>query len=283
MSTWYLGPLGDLRALTVPERGVEMTQVRYGGIHQGLSGARTMDVTGHRGQYTFNYTYLEEEEYLWLEALHYRLVEGPFWLLNPLKKNLLSLQATRFVVSAYDRLGVRLPTGATYDVPTIHPSGPGIPARGIRVKGWTNVEGEVLFDPGKVTPVLPNLPITASVYIGCQDGQTSSGAYLKLDWYTKDGLYLSSTQSSTFTVTSVWSRRSLPNIAVPAGAAGVQFSATFVNPLVPIYLAAPQVEANFIVTPFSAGGAAPEVLVDQLETTSPRFPTRDCTLTLLEA
>ena len=53
---WYLGPLGDLRPLVCPEPDLSATQVRYGGLHQGLSGARTLDVTGHKAEYEFNTT-----------------------------------------------------------------------------------------------------------------------------------------------------------------------------------------------------------------------------------
>jgi hypothetical protein len=37
------------------------------------------------------------------------------------------------------------------------------------------------------------------------------------------------------------------------------------------------------VTSWDLGGGAPAVLIDQLPSTSPRYPLMDCTITLLEA
>src|SRR5690606_40132859 len=67
--TWYLGPLGKLRGLVCPERGMSDTSTRYGGIHQGLTGARTMDITGHRREYEFEFVYMDKQDFAWLNAL----------------------------------------------------------------------------------------------------------------------------------------------------------------------------------------------------------------------
>src|SRR5690554_2646520 len=91
---WYLGPAGALQELTCPEPNIKANLVRYGGVHQGLSGARTVDVTGHRYEYAFDWDYMEQAEWAWLEAMHLRHVPGPFRLLNPLKKNRLAPQSS---------------------------------------------------------------------------------------------------------------------------------------------------------------------------------------------
>src|SRR5690606_23969820 len=92
--TWYLGPLGKLRGVVGPDAGTTATSTRYGGVHQGLTGARTMDITGHRREVEFQFTYLEKAEFEWLNALHARMVPGPLYLLDPRYRNRLSPQAT---------------------------------------------------------------------------------------------------------------------------------------------------------------------------------------------
>src|SRR5690606_15578029 len=45
-------------------------------------------------EYEFEFSYLERDEYAWLEAMHSRLIPGPFRLIDPMKKNRLSVGAT---------------------------------------------------------------------------------------------------------------------------------------------------------------------------------------------
>src|SRR5688572_21324044 len=90
---WYIGALGALRRLPVPDPGIRMSPVVYGGIRQGLSGARTLDVTGVRMGYDMEFTGLEPDEWMHLEALRTRLIPGPHRLLDPLRRNRLSVEA----------------------------------------------------------------------------------------------------------------------------------------------------------------------------------------------
>jgi hypothetical protein len=275
--------LGDLRPLVCPEPDIAINEVRYGGIHQGLSGARTMDVTGHRADYTFEFKYLEQSEYRFLEAMHSRVIWGPYWLINPLKKNRLSLQATRGLVSRYERAGVRLPTGSTHVMESAYPASIDLPGRSIAFSGWTEIAPRVRFDHDKFIPVLPGEAITASVWLGSPQGVPYLGATIQLDWFDKDKQPLTPTVSPAFDITPTWTMHMLSNITPPAGAAACRFSIGLTSTNTTVYLAAPQVEAGAVATEFEVGGAAPEVLIDQIETPSPRFPLRDATLTLLEA
>lgn len=282
MSTWYLGPLGDLRPLVCPERDITISEVRYGGIHQGLSGARTMDITGHRSEYEFEFKYLDRAEFQWLEALNSRMVWGPHWLINPLKRNRLSLQATRGLVSRHERAGVRLPLGSSYALDASVPSSVGLPGRAMRFSSWTEANPRVRFDHDKYVTVLPDEIISASVWLGAPPGVPYAGVALRLDWFDEDQQPLSPTVSEVFSI-EPWVRQTLPGAAPPAGAVACRFSVVLASTNTTVFLAAPQVESGPVVTDFEVGGAAPEVLVDQLSTSSPVFPLRDATLTLLEA
>ena len=283
MSTWYLGPLGDLRPLVCPEPNVRMPVVRYGGVHQGLSGARVMDVTGHRQEFEFVFEYLDQDEYVWLEALHARLVPGAYYLLNPLKRNRLTLQASNMIVAQFSKNGVRVPTGASWGRRTLYPTAQiGMSGYSVFVWHWTDSQPRVTFDRGRPIPVLPNETVTASVYLN-PSVPDETPVTLQLDWFDVNGDSLTPTVGASFNPSSGWNRYVLPNAAPPSGAVSCRFSIGLIDPDQAVYIAAPQVEAGPQATAWEMGGAALEVLPDQLETESPRFPLRNATLTLLEA
>lgn len=288
MSTWYLGPLGDLRELVCPEPDIKINPVRYGGVHQGLSGARIMDVTGHRDDYEFFFRMLGQDEYQWLDLLHSRVVPGPHWLINPLKKNRLSVAASRLVVTPYGKTGVRPPVGALHAVHPAFPAGQvGFVGRSVYFWRWTDQSPRITFDPGRPIPVRPGETLTGSFYV-VQSGGTVTGSRMRFDWIGLSGEPVSpASTSGTFNLTgSTWARREF-TATPPQGAVAGRFSmeiGTLSDPDdVAIFIAAPQVESGTGATDFEVGCAAPQVLIDQLETSSPRYPYRDVTLTLLEA
>ena len=79
----------------------------------------------------------------------------------------------------------------------------------------------------------------------------------------------------------VWQRFSITRTA-PAKAALVVFRVDLTASNTYVRLAGPQVEAGSGVTAWEPGGAAPVVVIDQMPTTTPRFPLRDVTVSLLE-
>lgn len=290
MSTWYLGPLGDLRPLVCPDTDVKINDVRYGGIHQGLSGARTMDVTGLRSEIEMEFSFLDQDEYQWLDLLHSRTVPGPHWLINPLRKNRLSQQATRLVVTPFGKAGVRPPVGARVGVPLSAPSALGFRPRTVFVWDWTDQSPRVVFDYGKLIPVLPNETLSGSVWLRADTGSIT-GSTLQFEWFDIAGEPVSgtpSTSSSSFSLSNgTWARQALEAVAPPAGAVSCRFSVVIGTLSDPddttLAFTAPQVEAGESATDFEVGGGAPMVLIDQLETESPRYPYRNVTLKMLEA
>lgn len=292
MSTWYLGPLGDLRPLVCPERDVKMTDVRYGGVHQGLSGARTMDVTGHRTDFQFNFTYLDQEEWRWLELLHTRQIPGPHFLVNPFKRNRMSLRATRLELNRSSEFrGGGYSPAAGYAPSLDFPPGLGYMGRSIKFTSWTATTDWIRWDYHRPMPILPtDGSYTLSVYLKSEGG-VHTGAFLRTRWFNRNNwMDVASPTASIIhplpDLTTSWQRYSITGLTPPAGAedsvaVGVAIELDAYDGF-PVYVAAPQFEAGPL-TDWDLGGATAMVLLDQLETTSPRFPMRDASMTLLEA
>lgn len=270
--TWYLGPLGDLRALTCPEPGISMTDVRYGGIHQGLSGARTMDVTGHRAEYAFQWTFMDDAEWKWLRALHTRHIPGPFRLINPMRVNRLTHQAVSLEPSA-----LTIPSAArTWVIDWPVDADPGY--RCMRLTGWGNEQNTVSFDLVKKTAIFPTEAVTGSLFV---KGDALATARLGIEYYDRAGVRVPPSSFATINITTSWQRFSIHRVAPPE-AVSLVFAFRGDTFTAPVQLAAPQLEAGTSGTPWEQGGGAPVVVVDQLSTASPRFPLTDCAMTLLE-
>lgn len=291
---WYLGPLGDIRELVSPEPNIEDSSVRYGGVHQGLSGARTIDVTGHRSQFTFEFRALTQEDFAWIRALHMRHVPGPLYLLDPRYKNRLSPQSTamHMIIGSPGQfiaargLGVVSTNSArnwSYDWPA--EAGP-IGVRSQRFQSYPVTPPLDIwrFDFGYPIPVLPGETITYSLYVRCEDGETQP-FYLLLDFFDRLGETATSERFER-EATGDWSRVSY-TFTVPDGVAAIGCGGIVGHEesptSYPLLVAAPQVESGPEATEWEMGGGARRVHVDQLSSSSPKFPLTDCTLTLLEA
>lgn len=296
-ATWYLGPLGDLRALPCPEPDITDTTVRYGGIHQGLSGARTVDVTGYRTEYGFEFEYLEPEEFRWLRAMHTRMVPGPYRLIDPRYKNRLSPQSTAMwqVAATPDAV---IPPGLgffassvvhrewVHDAPTEVPEA----IRSLRISNYPTFPNALYFgrfDFGYGVPVHDGETITYSIYVrsAAEDGEDQP-FQMVLDYYNRDLVQVGGTGWQERVATPEWQRFTL-TATMPTGIVAVvpalgfgTFSGETTHPL---HFAAPQLEAGDTATEWDLGGGSKTVHIASLETSSPRFPLTNCTLTLLEA
>lgn len=277
---WYLGPAGDLRALECPERDVSVSEVRFGGVHQGLSGARTVDVTGLKMQINLALNYLDETQYLWLEAIHLRHIPGPVYVINPLKRNLLSKESSMSRTSYFQGNGIYASaTGYShnweweYNWPTA--AGPGT-----RVVKRTGLLASSVVYQLDVSPKIPVTVGSSYTFSSYMKGDSSKTVVFGISWYQKDGTFIS-TSTSSKSVTTSWARHQMTATA-PANAAlavprwesttNVSFSSTAV-----------QFEQASSATDWQLGGGSMRVMIDQMPTTSPRFPLRNCSLTLLEA
>lgn len=274
-TTWYLGPAGDLRALFCPERNVDVTELRFGGIHQSLGGARTMDVTGTKSQYSFNWEYMEATDYQWLRALQTRLVSGPHRLIDPLKKNRLSVGASSGNIKPHKWPFFTVSAG-TLTNQADYPTG----VLGDRAVRWSDrtASSALSLDLDKKTDVFPLETVTVSMYL---KGASAVTVGMYIGWYDKDGAFLSSSTTTSHSVTTSWARYSATKTA-PAGAATGVLTINAVATTT-INIAASQFETGSSATSWEQGGANPIVLVDQLTTISPRYPTTNCALVLLES
>lgn len=275
--TWYLGPAGQLQALSCPETNIQMSKVRYGGVHRSLSGAATVDVTGHRAEYQLAWNWVEESEVRALEAMHDRIVPGPFWLIDPTRRNRLSAQATRLHYLARSFPGVRVTDGLVEYV-WDWPSDAGLGTRSLR---WTEQPAnnhQLIFDYGKWVPVLPGETLTGSVYV-----KGSGTVTVRMAWLDSTGVATGTPDSAASSLTGSWTRYSVTGTA-PVGAALVRFEiARGSSSTGDIDVAAPQLEVGSQATAFQPGGGAPLVHIDQLERSSPLHPYYNVSMTLLEA
>lgn len=269
MNDWYLGPLGELRALPVPEPGLEVTTVRYGGTHQALSGARIQDTTGRRNEYKFEFTYMDQEEYYWLEAMHTGHIPGPYRLIDPLKKNRFNMRSTAMVRVA------GMEDVLTYD--RSWPSQVPIPGRSYVLSGWDTSSYTLAFEDKTGTAVFPNEQVTASIYARCNSAHSAT---LVMQMCNAD-LQVIETQSIPINITTDWQRFAMTR-TVPTDCAAVKFRLLLGSANTAVYLAASQFESGPIATEWEPGGGAPVVVIDSLVTASPRYPLRDASLSLLE-
>lgn len=275
---WYLGPAGNLRPLVCPEVDIDISTDRYGGVFQGLSGARSMDVTGFKQRFTFEFKWLEPADFTWLEALHLRLIPGPFRLLNPLKKNRLTPESSAAKWGGGTAQGVYISTGVlsqVWDWPSSVDPGVGTSSK------WTNRTGTtstLRFDQRRKTTVIAGETITTSVWL---KASTAFSPNILIDWWDRT-TQLSSTTAVPLPVTTSWQRFSI-TATVPAGAQRAQLAMYTANTSSDLYIAAAQFEGAAAPTAWEMGGAAPVVFVDQMPVTTPRFPFRNATVTLLEA
>lgn len=277
---WYFGPDWDMRPLVCPEKDITMPVVRYGGIFQGLSGARTVRVTGHKQEFKFDLRYLDPDEYKWLEACHLRAIPGPFRLINPMKKNLLSYNGSMLkIFSGFDTSGQGIVINggsitAAVDWPSI------APALGNISANWNPGGGHYArIDSKHMFPVTPGVPVTISVYT--KGTAPSDDAWLLFDWYDKKLASISTISTGAVVIGNTWQRFSFTRTP-PAGAYTARMG-LYSSESTSIYLAAAQAEVGSTATTWEMGGAAPRVVLDSLDMQSPRYPYLNTTLSLLEA
>jgi hypothetical protein len=282
---WYLGPPGDLRALVCPERDFDTTEVRFGGVFQSLSGATTLTNTGVRQKVSMDFRYLTEEEYGWLEALNRRYVRGPFRLINPFKKNLLTGGAAMCLANSPLMFGVTnyqnmTPSNGVMARVFDWPSAAGL--FGAESSKWSNrpvgPTHTLRWDDSYKTPVTAGKQYVGSVYI---KGASATTGSLVVDWFNRSHVQVGGTSVTTTALTTSWQRFSATGVA-PAGAVLARF-AWYSNVTPDIYFAAAQLEEGSAATAWDPGGGAIVVNMDQLTVSNPRFPYRNTTLTLMEA
>lgn len=285
-ATWYLGWLGEMRTLPTPEVGLTNTEERYGGVHQGLTGKRVMDITGYRTTYEMDFRLLSEDDYRWLRAMYLNLVTPPntLYLLNPMRKNLLSQQASQMVTTNSNDLGVSssvstVVTSYANDFPPAVSNIQG--SRSYNLVSTSGPSNFIRFD-GNTTyiPLFTGEPVTVSMYVRCEASTVAFN--MVLDCFNKYAVQ-TTTPSIGQTATTTWQRISYT--FTPSGdQLGLRLALVFPTAGTKnLHIASPQIEYSSAATAWDLGGGRTKVLIDQISSSSPRFPLSDVSVTFLEA
>lgn len=273
---WYLGPAGDQRALVCPDNGVNISDIRYGGVHQGLSGARTVDVVGIKMQIDMNIRYLAQTDYLWLEALHLRHIPGPVYLINPLKNNLLSKASSMVRDSAFPGNGAYTTGAYSWEWEASYPSGV-IGTRSVRRFNLAAVSTTFSLDSANKIPVTAASTYVFSTYMKAASSKT---VVFGITWYDITGAVISSSTSSK-SITTSWTRE---NISATAPSGAVLAVPTWNSTTTTAFTSASaQFELGSSPTDWELGGGSMRVSIDQMPAQSPRYPMRNVSLSLLES
>src|SRR5690606_41552096 len=167
--------------------------------------------------------------------------------------------------------------GARVGVPLSAPSALGFRPRTVFVWDWTDQSPRVVFDYGKLIPVLPNEALSGSGWLRADTGSIT-GSTLQFEWFDIAGEPVSgtpSTSSSSFSLSNgTWARQVFEDVEPPARAVSCRLSVVIGTPSDPddttLAFTAPPVEAGDSATDLQVGRGAPRVLPGQLHTESPR-------------
>lgn len=284
---WYFGPAGDLRPLPAPGMDVVNTVERFGGIHNAINGARTVDVLGHRASYEFELPYLTPEEFYWIEALYTETIPGPFYLLDPLRKNRFSREtATARPADASGR-GLISGNRSTLKWQLFHDSPVDWIKRGVRWTNLTESEGNganLELDNTPFIPVLPHTGVVVSVYARANE---PVGIRIRSDYMDAAGNVVPDSGADDYTdLSGSWTRVTRTLADFPANTVTVRpelwtevGSATADTA---IELIGFQAEHGYSATELALGGGSGQVVIDTMETTSPYYPLQTVNLSILE-
>lgn len=282
-ATWYLGPLGDLRPLMTPSVDIINTQERFGGIHQALSGARVMDTMGYRATYDMSWNYMSESDYAWLNALYLRQIPGPHRLINPMKKNLMSHQASTLTTGYNKQLGITISSILQREFAFDYPTDPsaGFGNRSMLITSNTSgvSSGVIRFDAEMWNTRPIGETVTASVWM---KAAAPINVTIIVDYCDAFLVANGSSGNVVCAVTTSWQKFTI-TVTPASTVAGVRLAALFSPGANNVKVAAPQVELGATASAFELGGGSPSVILDQMTSSSPRFPLSDISLSILEA
>lgn len=281
-ATWYIGWLGEMRALPTPEVGLSNVEERFGGVHQGLNGARTMDTLGTRMRFDMSLRYLTNDELAFVRSLYTQMIPGPHYLINPMYKNLLSAQSSLTIPNSISDIGIYVNPNTLREYANDYPPGLYVAGqRSLKITSSNINNSYARFDgTTKFTPWQSGETMTFSLYM-----RADAPVSLNFVGDTVDKYNVTAATAATQVknVTTSWARYSMTvtQSGVMAGLrpAIVFPTATTYN----LYMAAPQLEIGAVATDFRYGGGSLKVMIDQMTSTSPRFPLNEVDLTILEA
>lgn len=278
---WLFGPAGNLRPLPSPDLNVVDTVERFGGVHTGISGGRTVDTLGYKSRYEFELTFLDVEDYEWLEAVFTRQIPGNLYLINPLKTNLLSREAASSKPSGTITAGVYTVSGSASWIRVV--DGPVSWTQ--RAAQWSGmaVDTRLHFDYQARIPVLDAEDMTFSVYVRSAEAVTVTG----FSQPSLHGIWLGTRNytSDVVLVPDTWTRIQLTTTGDVEVADEVHFGIQYEGggtPNVAIQTTSAQVERGSVPTAPALGGGSHRVGIESMQTVSPYYPYQSVSLTLLE-
>jgi hypothetical protein len=167
--TYYLGPMGRLMAVDVPIEGFDNPMNELGVLHTGLNGRQTKDVFGYKRSYSIPLDGLTPAAWSWFEMLYRSAVTGPYFLLDPRRRNRLGA-AVSTTLSTVTTATVFTPSSgsavATASIAPLLPSG-AVKAPGPSMSmAWNpTAAGTLLGEVAPGVPVLPGETVCFSCYV----------------------------------------------------------------------------------------------------------------------
>lgn len=128
-SGWYLGPVGALREIPAPLRGLEVARELLGAVTESLGGGRTLYRRAQPRSWPLSWPTLSEDELTYLRAVGLGLVSSPLRLIDPMVRNLLPVQVASGGSYRRDTSRFAVTSSTMGWVPVTDPP-PAVPVRG---------------------------------------------------------------------------------------------------------------------------------------------------------
>ncbi|GAA1940448.1 hypothetical protein [Amycolatopsis minnesotensis] len=298
---FWLGPLGRLVPLGCPESGLSNSIQMQAAVNTSVNMHNTVDLQGFRRTWTMDQAWLDENDVSALEAMFTGMIMPPLRIIDPLKTNRFRPSVAVPRVTSLWNGGLEswaLTRGEGTVKPLPNPGHPDFTyadeGRSVAYRPDSGVtwnpskDGAVLYPNGPrrangalrkstVDPVLPGEVITVSFWLKTTGTGTAT---FGLSTVAPD-LTGSFGTALTFNNTA-WQRLHL-TYPVPEDGSVIGLAPYFsgANAL-DVQIGPGQLEAASEPSPWQAGYGAPEVVITQFDSVSPRFPLVTASLTILE-
>lgn len=267
--TIYLGPVGNLVALPSIGRGIKADLQRPTAVHQiaGSRGGRVVDVTGPaKRTYGLEREHLTLDELATLEALYLGAYgPGPFVLLEPWRRNLLSANQSSGTDVLRDATGFVAATGSVSSSTVQFDQGMRSLAWAVTAANQTMGTGNLAAlttsaDPAVDVPVLPSTVYSAGLRAKLS-GSTGS-ARIDLLWYTAAGALISAATGGTVALSAV-SFTTVTNVNITSPSTAALCRLRVANPAMgaaqTIYLDQWQLQQTAALDAWTIGTGVPRV------------------------
>lgn len=262
---FYLGPLGRMMAIQVPQAGMGAVPYEYGVLHQNLSGTSTKDVFGLKWTYQIPLEQFGPRAFSFIEMMLRGVLTGPYYLLDPRRRNRLgpvvsgcginysSIGNTPWVPSSGVVTIVNAPEISLPSPGNVYTPGPSLAVQWVPTAAGTLVGG---LNP---VPVLPGETVTFSVY--CPIGSPT----VELIPYNAS-LVAQPSISGTTTVAGAPARKYITYIVPPDGSVVAVLPQLRAAAAGTFTTMAWQLTDGTAPEPWVIGGGVPKVIVDQVNT-----------------